>query len=79
MYNLVSSLQIPGIVAIIAMIAIAITSLILRKRYYELFYILHLILAMLILINISTRTCIIIIFSTGVFVLDRAIRGAKLL
>ncbi len=85
MYNLVSSLQIPGIVASIAMIAITITSLTLRKRYYELFYFFHLILAIIILVtvyhhrpNISTRTCIIIIFSAGIFFLDRAIRGAKL-
>ena len=84
MYNLVSSLQIPGIVATVAMTAIAATSLTLRKRYYEVFFIMHVLLAIVILITVAhhrpyfnTRTVVIIIFAGAIFVADRAIRVAK--
>ncbi|KAE8453286.1 hypothetical protein EG329_011353 [Mollisiaceae sp. DMI_Dod_QoI] len=76
--------QIMGIVAGLSLLAILVTPL-LRKKQYELFYILHIILAILILItaalhrpNLKQNSSYAIVFCGTVWVLDRLIRVSKL-
>ncbi|KAI9845793.1 MAG: hypothetical protein M1838_001531 [Thelocarpon superellum] len=79
--ELISMRQQPGIVAGASMLVILVTALVLRKRYYELFYLIHLVGAALILIglgqhrsDISTHTLIIVIFCATIWLADRLIR-----
>ncbi len=77
--------NIMGIVAGCAMITILATALILRKGAYELFYVAHVSLFLLILIavgmhrpDITLKTVFIIIFAASIWVSDRIIRFARL-
>lgn len=83
--ELLEKTQIMGIIGGFAMLTILATTLLLRKLRYEVFYIVHIVMFMLILIvigmhrpNISTHTLIIIIFAASIWVLDRLIRFFKI-
>ena len=76
--------QIMGIIAGFAMLTILGTALLLRKLKYEVFYIVHIVMFMLILIvvgmhrpTISRKTLIIIIFAACIWVADRILRFLK--
>ncbi|KAJ5607288.1 hypothetical protein N7537_003907 [Penicillium hordei] len=76
-----------GAIAGFAMVIIGFSTITYFMRgYYELFYMLHIIMFLLIMITIgmhrpkfSTSTVIIIIFTACLWVMDRIIRGAKIL
>lgn len=77
--------QVMGIVAGWAMLIILATALLLRKLRYEVFYIIHIVMYILILITvgmhrplISTRTLVIIIFTASIWVADRILRFLKI-
>lgn len=83
-YNLDDVLQRPGIIAALVMIVIAITSLTMRKRYYDAFYVIHVIAAILILITvyrhrpyIQTRTAWIVLAAAIFLVNDKLFRWAR--
>ncbi|KAI9698500.1 MAG: hypothetical protein M1836_004081 [Candelina mexicana] len=86
LYNLYDSYQIWGIVAGFTMITIGLTSLFLRKRQYEVFYVIHVLASLVILLTvwqhrpyIRTDTAIIILTALCLFVLDRTIRYSRYL
>lgn len=75
-----------GIVAGISMLIMLTTALTLRKFRYEAFYITHIIMFMLILIvagmhrpELSTKSTYITIFAACIWVLDRIIRGTRVI
>ncbi|KAJ9332848.1 hypothetical protein DTO027B5_5458 [Paecilomyces variotii] len=78
--------QIAGLVAGIAMLIIAVSTVpLVYRRYYEVFYLIHLIMFLLILITVamhrpkfSTSTVIIIIFTACLWFTDRLLRFLKI-
>ncbi|KAJ5213470.1 hypothetical protein N7449_000639 [Penicillium cf. viridicatum] len=76
-----------GAIAGFAMVIIGFSTITYFMRgYYELFYMLHIIMFLLIMITVgmhrpkfSTSTVIIVIFTACLWVMDRIIRGAKIL
>ncbi|KAF4625786.1 hypothetical protein G7Y89_g12377 [Cudoniella acicularis] len=77
--------QIMGIVAGFSMLIILVTALLLRKLQYEVFYIIHIIMFILILITVgmhrpnpSTKTVYIMVFSAAIWVADRLVRFLKI-
>jgi hypothetical protein len=73
-----------GIAAGLMMLIIALTSRILIRRRYELFYILHVFFVIAILVTlylhrpwIKTRTSVVVIICAGLFVLDKMVRVFK--
>ncbi|KAJ5921484.1 hypothetical protein N7466_009810 [Penicillium verhagenii] len=75
-----------GAIAGTAMVIIAFSTITyFTRRYYELFYMLHIIMFALIIITVgmhrpdfSSSTVIIVIFTACLWVMDRIIRGAKI-
>jgi len=85
LFNLYDPLQIAGIWAMFATLIILWTSLSLRKRRYEAFYIIHVVMALVVLVGMgkhrpdfSTRTLIIILLSAALWVPDKIIRAARM-
>jgi predicted ferric reductase len=75
-----------GIIAGCAMLVILATAISIRRIRYELFYILHIAMFMLILIalclhrpDITTHTMIIILVAAGIWFSDRTIRAVRLM
>lgn len=67
------------------MLIILWTSLSLRKRRYEAFYIIHIVMAVTVLVGVgkhrpdlTTRSLIIILFAAGFWVPDRIVRAARM-
>jgi predicted ferric reductase len=82
---LLQSEQIMGIVAGLAMLIIMLTALALRSFQYEVFYITHIILFMLVIIAVGmhrpefqTKSIYIIIFSACIWFSDRLLRGTRI-
>jgi predicted ferric reductase len=74
-----------GIIGGFAMLAILGTALLLRKLRYEVFYIVHIIMFMLILIvvgmhrpDLSRKTLVIILFAVSIWVFDRVLRFLRI-
>ncbi|QQK44079.1 FAD-binding 8 [Penicillium digitatum] len=75
-----------GAIACCAMLIIGISTITyFMRRYYELFYMLHIIMFILIMITVgmhrpkfSTSTLIIVIFTASLWAMDRIIRSAKI-
>jgi predicted ferric reductase len=83
--ELLETSQVVGIVAGFAMLTMSSTALLLRKLRYEIFYIVHILMFMLILVTVglhrsqlATKTLIIVIFAASIWVADRALRFSKL-
>ena len=83
-YNLSDVLQRPGIVAALLMVGIALTSLTMRKSYYEAFYLIHVIAAVLVLVTvyrhrpyIRTRTAWIVLVAAVFLLYDKLFRWAR--
>lgn len=83
--ELLEASQVVGIVAGFAMLIIFSTVLLLRKLRYEIFYIVHILMFMLILVTVglhrpqlATKTLIIVIFAASIWIADRALRFSKL-
>ncbi len=83
---LVEMAQINGMIATGGMFVIMVTAIILKKLHYEVFYITHIMMYMLILINMglhrpdfATKTVIITIFAASMWAYDRIFRMLKLL
>jgi predicted ferric reductase len=83
--ELLETSQVFGIVAGFSMLIIFATALLLRKIRYEIFYIVHILMFMLILITVglhrpqfTTKTVIIVVFAASIWVADRALRFSKL-
>jgi predicted ferric reductase len=83
--DLLENSNIMGIVAGSSMLVILATALILRKRVYELFYVMHISLFMLILIavgmhrpNIILKALLIVIFAASIWISDRVIRLTRI-
>lgn len=82
--KLLETNQIMGIIAGFAMLTILGTAFLLRKLRYEVFYVVHVVMFMLILIvigmhrpKISQKTLIITIFAACIWVSDRTLRLLK--
>ena len=82
--NLLQASQVFGIVAGFSTLIILATSLFLRKLRYEVFYIVHILMFMLIVVMVglhrpdfALHTIIIIIFTASVWVADRTLRFLK--
>jgi predicted ferric reductase len=74
-----------GIIAGIAMLIILSTALLLRKLRYEVFYVMHIMMFMLILIavgmhqsGLQTKAVYIVGFTASVWIADRFLRSAKI-
>lgn len=85
LHELLETSQVVGIVAGIAMLVILSTALLLRKVRYEVFYIIHIAIFMLILVMVglhrpdfARKTIIITIFTGSIWVADRTLRLSKL-
>ena len=85
LFNLYDPLQIAGIWPMFVMLIILWTSLSLRKHRYEAFYIIHVVMAVVILVGVgkhrpefSTRTLIIILFSAALWIPDNLVRAARM-
>lgn len=84
--NLLEKSQVMGIISGFAMLAILGTALLLRKLRYEVFYIVHIIMFMLILIivvgmhrpDLSRKTLVIILFAASIWVFDRVLRFLRI-
>jgi predicted ferric reductase len=83
--ELLEKSQVMGIIAGFAMLVILATALILRRLRYEVFYIVHVLMFMLILIvismhrpDLSRKTLVIVIFAASIWALDRIIRFLKI-
>jgi predicted ferric reductase len=83
--QLLERTQVAGIVAGFAMVTILGTVLLLRKLRYEVFYVVHIVMFMLILITVrmhrpelATKTLIIVIFAASIWGLDRILRFMKI-
>lgn len=83
--KLLEKSQVMGIIGGFAMLVILATALLLRKLRYEVFYIIHIVMFMLILIvvgmhrpDLSKKALVIVIFAASIWVLDRIIRFVKL-
>jgi predicted ferric reductase len=77
--------QIMGIIGEFAMLTILGTALLLRKLRYEIFYTVHIVMFMLILVvigmhrpDLSRKTLIIVIFAACIWVSDRILRFVKI-
>ena len=77
--------QVMGIIAGFAMLTILATALLLRRLRYEVFYIVHIVMFMLILIvvgmhrpELSTKTLVIVIFAASIWILDRLVRFLRI-
>jgi predicted ferric reductase len=84
--DLLEDANIMGIVAGLSMLIILAGVLILRKRVYEVFYIMHVSLFMLMLIavgmhrpDITLKTLFIIIFAASIWVSDRIVRFTRII
>ncbi|KAL2349953.1 hypothetical protein BJ546DRAFT_561137 [Cryomyces antarcticus] len=84
MLAVTAPLQIPGFVSTFALVTIAVTSFFFRTRYYESLFILHVLLAVIILATLfhhrpyfETRIAVIVVISIGLPVLDKTVRGIK--
>lgn len=82
---LTESVQIFGIVAGFAMLIIMASAIFLRSKHYEVFYVLHVSLFMLIVVmlglhrpNLTKKTLYITFFIAAVWVLDRIFRTSKM-
>lgn len=82
--SLLETAQVVGIVAGFAMLIILATALLLRKLRYEVFYIVHIIMFMLIIVTVglhrpdfARHTIIITIFTASIWFLDRLFRFSK--
>ncbi|TVY78529.1 Ferric/cupric reductase transmembrane component [Lachnellula suecica] len=78
--------QINGITAVAAFFVLLVTALAVRKLRYELFYVIHITMFMLIIINLalhrpdfSKKTVIIIIVAAAMWGSDRIFRGSRVL
>ncbi|RDW91122.1 hypothetical protein BP5796_02287 [Coleophoma crateriformis] len=83
--ELLYKVQIMGEVAGFAMLIIVASSLLIRKLQYEIWYVIHIVMYMLILIGVgmhrpdwADKTVIIVIFTACMWVCDRLVRFAKL-
>jgi predicted ferric reductase len=83
--QLLEKTQVVGIIAGFAMVTILGTALLFRKLRYEVFYVIHIVMFMLILITVgmhrpelATKTLIIVIFTASIWVLDRTLRFMKI-
>jgi predicted ferric reductase len=85
LHELLETSQIVGITAGFAFLIILGTALFLRKLRYEVFYIVHIVMFMLILVLVGMhrpdfpkKTIIVVIFTAAIWVADRAFRFAKI-
>lgn len=74
-----------AIVAVISMLIMLLTALTFRRPQYEVFYIIHIILFMLVIIavgmhrpELQTKSIYIIIFSACIWLSDRLLRGSRI-
>ncbi|KAJ5952097.1 FAD-binding 8 [Penicillium vulpinum] len=86
LYEMKETKNFAGAIAGLAMVIIGFSTITyLMRGHYELFYMLHLAMFVLIMITVgmhrpsfSTSTVIIVIFTASIWTLDRIIRGAKI-
>jgi len=83
--ELLEKTQVMGITAGFAFLVILATALFLRRRRYEVFYIIHIVMFMLILVlvgmhrpDLGTKAAIVVIFTASIWAADRAFRFAKI-
>lgn len=85
LYELQETANIVGITAGFAFLVILGTALFLRRLQYEIFYIIHVVMFMFILVlvgmhrpDFAKKTVIVVIFTASIWVADRALRFAKI-
>ena len=85
LYNIISDEQQPGIVALGAMVVMLLAALFVRGRFYELFYVIHILGAAGVIVGLgkhrpdmSTGTLTFVFICAALWISDRFLRGARM-